>query len=92
MWFNSLDFAIFFCIVFSLVWARASEQCKLQMEDRANRFIRELGKRLGIPVADAALAVPRVPENFADFAHFTDRGAEIVARTLTREILASRRK
>jgi len=70
-----------------LVWARGSERCKLEMEDEANRFIRDLGKRLGIPVADAALAVPRIPENFADFSHFTDQGAGIMAELLAREIL-----
>ena len=68
-------------------WARTSEQSMLEMEDAANRAIRELGKQLGIPVADAALGVPRVPENFADFSHFTDRGAGIMAELLAREIL-----
>ena len=69
-----------------LVWARASERCKLQMEDEANDFVRELGKRDGIPVADAVAVLPRDAKYFVDFSHFTDRGAGIVARLLSREI------
>ncbi len=71
-----------------LVWARASERCKLQMEDEANAFVRELGKRDGIPVVDVAAGVPRNAKNFADHSHFTDRGAAIVARLLAQEILS----
>ena len=71
-----------------LVWARESERCKLDMEDEANRVIRELGERDGIPVADVAAAVPRTGENFADFSHFTDQGAGIVADLLARDILS----
>jgi len=73
-------------------YSRASERCLLAMEDTANGIVIELGKRLGIPVVDIASAVPSEPENFADFSHFTDRSAQIVAKALTREILNSSRR
>ncbi len=66
---------------------RATGKCLLDMEHETNRVVVELGERLGVPVVDVATAVPSKPENFA---HFTDRGAEIVAKALTTEILMLR--
>lgn len=71
---------------------RATVKCLLAMEDTANGIVTEFGRRLGIPVVDVASAVPRKPENFVDFSHFTDRSAQIVARALTRAILTARRR
>lgn len=52
----------------------------LDMEDRLNQQIRRIGAARGLPVADAARAVPPGPRYFADFVHFTDDGAAIFAQ------------
>jgi len=69
-------------------YARATESCLLAMEREANHVVVGLGQQLGIPVADAARAVPPAPEHFADFSHFTDRGSSLIAKELVREILS----
>ena len=72
-------------------YPRASAACLLDMETQGNRVVRELAAPRGIPVADVAAAVPRKPENFADFAHFTDRGARLAARAFVDAVLALER-
>jgi lysophospholipase L1-like esterase len=47
-----------------------------------NRAVEELGKRVGVPVADVAAAVPQDFEHFGDHCHYTNRGARLVAETL----------
>ena len=58
------------------------EEGFLDMERRANDAVRALGAEAGVPVIDLAAAVPAVPANFTDFAHFSEAGAAIVARAL----------
>ncbi len=65
-----------------------TERILLEMEDGTNEAVRRLGGRLGVPVIDLAADVPRKGTHFADFSHFTDRGAEIVARKIAQKILA----
>jgi hypothetical protein len=67
---------------------RASGECLREMESRANAFIREFGMRHAIPVADVAVSVAGTPENFADFAHFTDAGANAAAQTIGNALLS----
>jgi hypothetical protein len=77
---------------------RPSARAILEMEDIANKIIRKLGIERAIHVADVASAVPPMSKphanstakpipNFADFVHFTDAGAEIVASVLVNQIL-----
>jgi len=54
----------------------------LDMERRANDAVRSLGAEAGVAVIDLEKAVPAVPENFTDFAHFSEAGASIVAKAL----------
>jgi hypothetical protein len=60
----------------------------LDMELKANRTIVALGVEYAVPVADVAARVPRSPQYFADFAHFTDDGAEIAAEVLGHAVLS----
>jgi lysophospholipase L1-like esterase len=59
----------------------------LDMERRANDAVRSLGADVGVPVIDLERAVPAVPSNFTDFAHFSEAGAAIVARALADGLL-----
>ncbi len=54
----------------------------MDLERRANDAVRELARRRRLPLFDAARAVPRGPASFADFVHFTDRGAGSMASGL----------
>jgi hypothetical protein len=71
-------------------YPRATDRGLLSMEESANASIRKLADRNGVEVADLARAVPPHPENFADYAHFTDRGATIAAGALADVIARSR--
>jgi len=63
-------------------YPRATARGLLSMEASANASIRRLADKHGVEVADLARAVPPHPENFADYAHFTDQGATIAAGAL----------
>ncbi len=63
------------------------EEGFLDMERRANAAVRSLGAEAGVPVIDLVDAVPPTRENFTDFAHFSEAGAAIVARTLADGLL-----
>jgi lysophospholipase L1-like esterase len=54
----------------------------LDMERRANAAVRGLGSEAGVPVIDLEAVLPTTPANFTDFAHFSEAGAAIVAKTL----------
>lgn len=66
---------------------RASERCLLDMESKTNDIIRRLSQSHSVRVIDIAKLVPKSSKYFADFAHFTDKGAHIVASAFTKEIL-----
>jgi hypothetical protein len=59
----------------------------LDMEQRANQLIREAARSHGAVLADAARVVPPGPGDFADFVHFTNRGAEKMASLLAEELM-----
>jgi lysophospholipase L1-like esterase len=63
------------------------EEGFLDMERRANAAVRSLGAEAHVPVIDLVDAVPPTRANFTDFAHFSEPGAAIVARTLAGELL-----
>ena len=64
-----------------------TEEGFLDMERRANDAVRALGAETGVPVIDLEKAVPAVPANFTDFAHFSEAGSAIVAKTLAEGLL-----
>ncbi|MBN1883920.1 MAG: SGNH/GDSL hydrolase family protein [Candidatus Krumholzibacteriota bacterium] len=67
----------------------ASADCLLEMDEAANEAIRRIGRERGIPVVDIARLVPAGDRYFADFAHFTDAGARLVAEALAPEVRAA---
>jgi len=66
---------------------RASGECLLRMESIANESILMIGHEYGIPVVDIAHGVPATADDFADFAHFTDKGAYLVANEVVPTLL-----
>ena len=59
----------------------------LDLERRANLELRRIAARPGTVFVDVASRVPPGREHFADFVHFTDAGALIVAQALAASIL-----
>lgn len=58
----------------------------LDLEARANAVIRAAATDQHVALAEAAEEIPSGPEFFADFVHFTDAGAQKMARLLARAI------
>lgn len=61
----------------------------LDMEARANQVIRLVAQTEGARLVDIAQAVPPGPQHYADFVHFTDEGARLVADQLSRAIVST---
>lgn len=70
-------------------YPRASDHCLLTMEAQANELVRRMGKERAAPVVEVHAAVPKSADCFADFSHFTDKGAALAAKAFAREILAA---
>ena len=66
-----------------------SEHCILEMESLANDIIKEVSVQQNIPVVDIANVVPKSSQYFADYLHFTDQGASLVAQAFVTEVLRS---
>ncbi len=49
---------------------------------KLNDAVRRVATELGVPLADADAALPKNSDYFADYVHYTDAGAEIVAETV----------
>jgi hypothetical protein len=81
-------------------WRRQYPELKedgfLDLEQRANKLIRAVAKEEGVILVDADQELSGHAENFADHAHFTDKGSErmgrFVAEQVRLSIAASRRK
>ena len=68
-------------------YPRSTESSILATDSIGNSLVVEIGEELDIPVANTSAAVPKRPEYFGDFAHFSDIGAEIVAREFVEKII-----
>jgi hypothetical protein len=66
---------------------RATEDTLIAMESKANETIRLTANEHKIHLVDIAAQVAKSPHYFADFAHFTDKGAQCVASGVVNEIL-----
>lgn len=66
---------------------RASQECMLDFVSAANGIVRNLEETNMISVAHLESLIPSTSEYFADFAHFTDAGARLVAEALADKIL-----
>lgn len=84
---NALESDRYQLIGWRKFYPRASEKCLIEMEHAANRVIGEIGQVYHVPVIDLANMVPKGAEYFADFSHFTDAGARVVARGLADAII-----
>ena len=71
-------------------YPRATGECLLEMDRRANDAVRAMGKELRVPVVDVQEAVGKDPAAYADFSHFTDEGAARAAEALSFAILTLR--
>ncbi|MDB4890868.1 MAG: hypothetical protein JWL61_2723 [Gemmatimonadetes bacterium] len=58
------------------------EEGFLDMERRMNDALRAIAAEQGISLIDVAREIPANRQNFADFVHFTDQGADIMADRL----------
>lgn len=65
------------------------EEGFVDMERRMNDALRAVAAEQGVPLIDAAQAIPPTREHFADFVHFTNRGASVMADTLAKALLAT---
>lgn len=59
----------------------------LDMERRMNAALREIADEEHVPLIDVAAVVPPTSDVFADFVHFTTRGADIMAQKLADGLL-----
>ncbi len=66
----------------------AGGDCLIQMEAEANEIVRRTASERNTYLVDLATAIPPCNENFSDFVHFTDRGAQIAAEALAKTVLA----
>lgn len=67
-----------------------SEAGFLDMESRANQVIKQVARdEPGTVLVDIEGVVPPGPKHYADFVHFTDEGARLLAARLSTAILAA---
>ena len=74
---------------FLTVWRRfypvLREEGFLDMDQRMSDAVRRVAKRRSVPLVDAAVHIQGA-ENFAEMVHFTDRGANALAKLVAQEI------
>jgi hypothetical protein len=71
----------------SQYYPQATPEVLVGMDSAANALMREEGPAKGAIVVDAARHIPPSPSYFADFLHFTDDGADRMARLIVDGIL-----
>ena len=64
-----------------------TEFCILETERRANEVVKDVAGRNGVPVAGVDAAIPKTSQYFSDYQHFTNKGAEFVAKLLVPLVL-----
>lgn len=67
-------------------YPRLKEEGFLDMENRANDAVRQIGAERQLLVVDVAKQMPVGPKYFADFVHFTNDGSERMASILAEGI------
>jgi lysophospholipase L1-like esterase len=68
-------------------YVELAEEGFIDLEGRANEAVRDLAREQGLDLVDVAAAIPPGPENFADFVHFNDNGARVIADLVTKRLL-----
>jgi len=72
----------------SLYYPQASPSVLVGADSVANAIMCEVGAAQGVPVVEAERQIPASPAYFADFVHFTDVGADRMARLVVQGILS----
>lgn len=72
----------------SVYYPRASTQVMIGVDSIANRIIRDVAQRRGARVIEVEGRIPGTDEFFADYAHFTDVGADAMAHILSARVLS----
>lgn len=70
-------------------YPKISSEGMLDFEKRANLMIKEVGQETGSQIVDAGANIPPGVENFADFVHFSDAGALLMAKALAPTVRAN---
>lgn len=68
-------------------YPRASPQVMVAVDSAANQVARDVARKVGAPIVDVEGRIPPTSKNFADYSHFTDQGADLMARILAAELL-----
>ena len=68
-------------------YPRASETVLIAMDSAANQVIRDLARTHGVAVIETQGKIPHGDRYFADYAHFTDQGADAMARLIARYLI-----
>jgi hypothetical protein len=71
----------------SLYYPQATPEVLIGMDSAANALMREIGPAQGAAVIEAERHITASPSYFADFLHFTDAGADQMARLVVEGIL-----
>ena len=71
----------------SVYYPRATPHIMVAVDSVANDIIRSVARKLGAGVVEVEGRIPPTGEHFADYAHFTDVGADAMARILTASLL-----
>jgi hypothetical protein len=73
-------------IALRVFYPKASETAVVDFERTINRVVMDTAAERGVPAVDVDRALGKNPQLFADFSHFTDKGATAVARLLGDEV------
>jgi hypothetical protein len=75
-----------FLVTWRKFYPMLSEHGFIDMEKRMNEATRALGEAHGYTVVDIARKIPAGSKYFADFTHFTDEGARLVAEHISQSM------
>jgi hypothetical protein len=68
---------------------RASNEVLIGIDSAANRRLRAVASKLDVDVVEAEAVIPSDSEHFADYTHFTNLGADLMARQILTRLLNS---
>jgi len=66
---------------------RASQSVIVEFDSAASARVTDIAAELGLPLVDLRARIPADRKNFADFVHFTNTGAKLVAGAIADQVL-----
>ena len=69
------------------MYPRANAEILASVDDAANEIMRRISESEGVSLIQVDGEIPASGQYFADYAHFTDEGADLMARIIARELL-----